>query len=270
MNAEVATSVDRGGRSTLGIVLTFDRELLGIVRQNREGAKALDDLAKIPAEFTQGGWTFRKSQPDGGLRIETRRRFPNPEALNAAVEQLRQDVSGSAGAAAGLVAVFRDFHVQRTGGFLRSRTRIGGLIDVTPASLFGRTDIPADTQRVINDLATQASRFFKFRVRADLGGRIVSSTGGPRIDGGTATWTPQFGKQLRFSATGSAANPLGLAAIGLPFAAILAFAGRRLLIRRRPKGAVPGWEVGAPTDGAPGAALPAEPEPETARPPTEG
>ena len=256
MTAEVTTQVSTGGRATFAIVLAFDKQLLDVVRQNAEGAAALDSLAKVPAEFSNAGWTFRKSEPNGGLRIETRRRFPSASALNTALALLRRDLSGNDNPAAALLEVFKEFEITRTSGFLKSQTRVNGVVDVTPGSLFGSTDIPAETQQAINDFVSQqASQFFKFRVRADLAGKVTSSTGDPEVSGGTAVWTPKFGRELRFSATASAYNPFALLVIGFPFAALLAFGAWRLFARRRPVAAVPGWEVGTSAPEAVGEAI---------------
>lgn len=246
-------------------MLSFDKQLLDTVRTNPEAAKALEEVAKIPAEFSSGSWTFHKSEPNGGLRFETQRRFSNVEALNEAVRALRRDVDQSSSAAASLVTVFKDFEIHRTSGFLKSQTRVSGIADVTPSSLFGRTDIPASAQKAISDFfASQATPFFKFRVRADLPGKVTSTTGDPKISGGSVVWSPTFGRELRFSAAASSYNPFALLLIGVPLAGGLAVGASRLFARRRRGAPVPGWEVGAP---APASDAPARPAPDAAAPP---
>jgi hypothetical protein len=244
MSAEVTTSVSAGGRATFGFLLSFDKQLLDVARGTPQGAKALEDLNKIPSEFSSGGWTFRKTVANGGLRIETRRRFSNVGALNSALTALRSDVNANSSATVALITVFKEFEIQRTPGFLKSETRVSGLVDVTIASLFGGTQIAPKDQQTISDIFT-TTQAFTLRVRADLAGKITSATGGPRIKGASAVWTPKFGEQLRFSATASAYNPFALMAIGLPLAGGLAWGAVRLVSRRRrARTAVPGWEVG--------------------------
>lgn len=257
MTAEVTTAISASGRASFGLVLAFDKQLLDVCRQTPQCVKALEDLRKIPAEFTSGGWTFTKTEPEGALRIETRRRFPTVEALNVALGELRSNASANSSATAALIQVFPEFEVQRRPGFLKSETRVSGLADVTPATLFGGTKTDAKTQQQINDFFSgpQASQLFRFRVRADLAGRITSSTGGPEVKGGSAVWSPRFGQQLRFSAAASAYNPFVLLVGGLVLAAVLAALVVSLVRRRRPRRPVPGWEVGVP---APEEPAPAE------------
>jgi hypothetical protein len=267
MAAEVTTAVTAGGRASFGFVLAFDKELLDVARKTPDGKKALEDLNKIPSEFSSGGWTFRKTLPAGGLRIETRRRFPTVEALNKALGDLRSNVTANSSATTALIQVFKEFEIQRTPGFLKSETRVSGLVDVTTGSVFGGTQVDPKALKALNDVFStpQASQLFKFRVRADLAGTITSSTGGPDIKGGSAVWTPRFGQQLPFSATASSYNPFALLVLGLPLAALLVFGAVRLLARRRPRRTVPGWEVGVAGE-ASGGPAPVESPPATTPP----
>lgn len=258
MDIKLTTTVERDGSGVFSLQFVIDKELAELARQVG-GEDPFAELREFPEGLKKTGWTFHQSTEGGGLTLTLERPFADAADLNRALEQLEREADLQEGP----TAKFFKVRLDRSSGFLRTRTRIEGSIDLSPEGLLGSADLPGETAQDLQGVIQQAAdQFFDFTVTARLPGRVSSSGGDPgEVDGGTVVWSPRLGKTLEFTAEAQAYNPAALAVIAGPIVLLLGLLLWTALRRRR--GRQPVLEgFGAP----PEAWEPAPPEPEAARP----
>jgi uncharacterized protein DUF3153 len=230
IDVNLTTKVSRDGSGDFRLQFVVDKELVDLARNSGEDPFAA--LGAIPEELTQAGWKINRSTEGGGLVVNVERPFSDTDDLNKALEALDE----AQAAQDGPTAQFFRMRITRSSSFLRTRTQIRGSIDLTSSGLLGSADLPAETSQQLASLIEQAAgEFFKFMLRVELPGSVADTSGDPeRIDGGVAEWSPRLGRMLQFSASSSAYNTLGLAAIGIPVLLLIALVIGLVIRRRRP------------------------------------
>lgn len=243
IDVNLTTKVTRSGNGDFRLQFVVDRELVDLARNAGEDPFAA--LGEIPAELTDAGWKVTRSNEGGGLVVNVERPFTDTDDLNDALEALDE----AQAAQEGPTAQFFRMRITRSSGFLRTRTDVRGSIDLTSSGLLGSADLPAETAQQLATLIEQAAgQFFKFLLRVELPGSVSNTTGEPeRVEGGVAEWSPRLGRTLEFSASSSAYNAVGLAAIGVPALVVLVLVVTMLMRRRRPRDS-----AGLPTEPGPG------------------
>ncbi|MFN2505743.1 MAG: hypothetical protein ABR540_16175 [Acidimicrobiales bacterium] len=185
----------------------------------------LDDLR-------QAGWDVRgpEAEGDGLTWIRAGKRFETAdEAAQVAAELSNAD------------GPFREFRLERTKGFLRTRMKFTGLVDLSkglagindPAvqERLGDADLGLDLAGLQHRFGADLDRGVRVRVEARLPGDMEAGPGVTRVGGGVA-WQPAAGSSTRLEATSESWNlqPLLPAVAALAFAVaalVLALRGRR-------------------------------------------
>lgn len=246
IDVELITRVNRDGSGRFSLRFAIDKELVDLARNS--GEDPFTALA-CPEELTKTGWECGRSTEGGGLVISLERAFRSAEEFNRSMEELERIAAEQEGP----TAQFFKLRISREAGFLRTTTIVEGSVDLTATGVLGNAS--DQSRQTLETIITQAAgEFFKFRLQAELPGKVSGTTGDPeKIDGGTVTWTPRLGKSVPFRAESAAYNTTSLALIGGPAVALLLLLGWTLIRRSRRGGAPP--ESGLPAGAA---ALPRE------------
>ncbi|MDQ3980026.1 MAG: hypothetical protein M3314_10805 [Actinomycetota bacterium] len=149
-------------------------------------------------DLRQSGWdVIGPERDDDGLTwVRVAKRFATPE-----------DASRVAAELSGQEGPFRDFRLERSRSFFKTRTSFSGLIDLS-RGLAGLNDPALQEKLGDHDLGLERVREgVKVRVEAELPGR-------------TQSWEPALGEQVRMEVASEAWNllPLVPAAAGVLFA----------------------------------------------------
>ena len=194
-------AAERDGSGWVSAGLGLDREAL---RQLGDPSKELrlDDLR-------QSGWdvTGPDEEDDGLTWVRVAKRFATPTEA----AQVASELSGPEGP-------FRDFRLERSRTFLKTRTSLTGRLDLS-RGLAGLNDPGLQEKLGDYDLGLDRLREgVTVRVEAELPGR-------------TETWQPALGEQVRMEASSEVWNLLPL----VPAAAAVVFAVAALatFLRRR-------------------------------------
>ena len=232
ININLVAHVNRDGSGTLSLQFVVDRELVDLARNSGEDPlQAINELVK---SFSDAGWTVTNATIGGGIQAIASKRFTSPSDLAVALQQVQSGTAGSAD------ATFFSLRIERSSGFLRTRTALEGSIDLSLDRVLGQTDLPAESRATLQTLIDQAADdFFAFRLRAELPGGVSSTAGDPsKVDGGAVEWAPRLGRRLTFRAETSAYNAGALAGVGIPLLVLLIIGGA-LLMRSRRRRATP-------------------------------
>ncbi len=226
INARLAVRVSSDGSGSFSLRFLIDKELVDLARLS--GEDPFGALA-CPAELEGLGWRCGRTNEGGGVAITLDRSFRDPKEFNDAMDRLKE-LAAEQGATA---TQFFSLQIERTSGFLRTRTSVVGDIDLTSTGAL--ENVPEGARRQLQAIIEQAAgEFFTFRLEVALPGKVSKAEGSPeRVDGGTATWTPRLGKRLSFGAESSAYNVGSIALLGVPTLVIVGLLARALISRRR-------------------------------------
>ncbi|CAN5564361.1 hypothetical protein BH20ACT2_BH20ACT2_17560 [soil metagenome] len=208
----------------------------------------LDDALRVD-DLGDGGWEVSGPEAvaagsadsgadggDDGVRIVARKRFATP----AGAGQVLAEVAGPDGP-------FRDFEVERTGGFGRSTTTFRGVADLSGGlAAFGDTELTAllggeplgfTVDQLEERAGGELADAVGFRVVVQLPGPVDSNA--PVETGSTATWSPDLGdpEPLVLEASSRDLNVVALVLAGgaLLSGLALVLVVARLLGLRRPR-----------------------------------
>jgi len=185
-------------------------------------------------DLQQAGW--RVDGPtrtkDGGQEVQASKRFATPVEATAIVEEL----SGANGP-------FREFKLGRSRSFLKTKTTFSGRVDLARGlgsfsddELRQRlgSDLGFDPAELEGRLGRTLSRVFPVKVVTRLPGAMESNA--PLTADNGAQWSPTFGENVVLTASAEKWNRGNIAAAvvaALGFVVLLAWAGRRLYVRKR-------------------------------------
>lgn len=238
LGAAVALVLLAGCR--VGVTVGVDAEADGtgrvraLVTLDKDAAARVPDLADQlrTDDLVAAGWELEGPRPteEGGVEVEATKRFRTAGEAAQVVEEL----SGPAGP-------FRDFRLQRTRSFFKTRTALAGTVDLTSGieafsdeALQRRLDgspLGFDPAELERRLGTTLGRIFEFRVVARLPGDTDSNA--PTQAGNGAVWRPTLGERVELTATAEQWNARNLGAATI---SVLAAAGFVLVLYRRLRG----------------------------------
>lgn len=213
---------ERDGSGWVRAGLGLDAEALRQLGDPRRELR-LDDLR-------QAGWevTGPRAEGDDLTWVRAAKRFGTPEEAASVAAEL----SGPEGP-------FREFRLERSKSFLKTRTSFSGLVDLANGlaglndpgvqAKLGDADLELDLAGLQRRFGPDVNRAVRVRVEAKLPGDVTAEGATP-IPGGVA-WSPPLGEQVRLRATAEAWNLQPV----LPAVAALLFAGAALtvVVRRR-------------------------------------
>lgn len=213
--AEVAVDLDvepdGSGKLTVGVGL--DRAAVAEIGDLEEDL-AVDDLR-------QAGWDVSRREEGELTWVRAARSFSDPEEAEDALAQL-----GPA---------FRELSLSFHREFLRTRTTLSGVADLTAGlasfadpDLAAAADLP-EIQRRFGEAAAEAAQL---EIRADLPGKVTAN---PAALGAGPTWRVRLGERVELHAEGDLRRlgPLVAAALSLVAAVVLIVVLRRRLARSR-------------------------------------
>jgi hypothetical protein len=214
--------VDQGGGGTVRAAVGLDAEALANVG-DLGAVLRVDDLR-------QAGWRVDgpRKEGDGLTWVRASRPFSRVEDADRALSEL----SGAGGP-------FRDLAFRRSRSFLHTRTSVSGVVDLTRgAAGFGDDDLQAkvgDTLRLDPDglraeLGPDADRALSVQFEARLPGSMRSNASVRA--GGSATWRPALGQQVRIEASSQVLNLVPLVLAALALLVVVGVATTVVLLRR--------------------------------------
>jgi hypothetical protein len=235
VNVQLVTKVESDGSGRFSLRFVLDKELVDLARNSGQ-----DPFAALacPEELTRVGWECGRSTEAGGLSISLDRPFSSAGDFNRAMKELERIAAEQEGP----TAQFFTLKISRGGGFLRTRTKVEGSVDLTATGVLGNAS-PESRETLEAIIEQAAGEFFTFRLQIDLPAKVSKTTGDPeRVDGGTAIWTPRLGRSLSFAAESSAYNVGSLALAGGPVVVLLILLVTTL-VRRRSRAVPPSQDA---------------------------
>jgi len=223
MTVRLVTHLEADGSGTFAIGMLLDKEL----RDQLEGSAAeaagtgLEPIEELFDGLEARGWVVDRSEPTGGLALEARRSFEDPDGFEAVLAELS---SARTGEATGFGDVSFELDYSPTGSFLRRGIEFRGVVDTSSANL-------TEDQQALQEALGQ---LFRLEIRAELPGSVTLTDGEGIVGEDVVVWRPVLGSRVEFGAAASSVRMGSLLAIVVPAVLLLGLIGWFALGRRKP------------------------------------
>lgn len=211
--ADVAVDIDvrPDGSGAVNVGVGLDEQAVAEVG-NLDEALAVDDLR-------QAGWEVSRQEDEGLTWVRASRRFSEPVEAQRLLTQL--------------APAFQDLSLSFQPSFLRTRTTLSGVADLTAGiAAFADPDLAAATglAEIQSRYGEAAAQAVQLEITADLPGRVEVNRAAL---GGEPAWRARLGERVELRAEGDLRRlgPLVAAVVSLIGAVVLIVILRRRLTR---------------------------------------